>query len=681
MKRLMIGLALATLATLAAPLRSDPPTQKAETPARVFYLPTQEQLPAIATQLHLRNRLMTPVLVEVSLYDEAGVLLGVEQNLLGPGGAEMLDLRSREPRARLAVVGSDAEIISRVESLDANGSVCELDALGSGVAAFFLADELVILNPTGSVAEGTLRWISGDGHATATEWALLPRQTHVISERVEPGGETGDLTAIEVFYAPKATTIMMIAGPQVTYPSAAGVVLQKGTSYELTWSGFGGTSVKIELLKGSSLDRTIATATFNDGSYSWRVPSSQASGSDYRLRITSTSNASHTDVSDNDFTIGTVPRVSFPSAAGIVLQRGTSYDLTWSGFTGTRVKIELYKGASLDTTLSSSTPNDGSFAWTVPGSQAAGNDYRLKVTSTSSASQTDFSDHDFAIGTPARITFPSAAGITLQPGSSHDITWSGFSGEQVMIELYKGNSLNTLLVASTPNDDVFAWTVPSSQTAGDDYRIKVTSVAAISQSDFSDNEFTIQDNARVSFPSDAGIALEKGSTYDLTWSGFSGTRVKIELLKGGALAAALSSSAPNDGTFSWTVPASQTADSDYRLRITSTSSPSQADVSDNDFAIGAVARVTYPSIAGITWEKGSTYTITWSGFSGARVKIELFRGASLRTTISASTSNDGSHEWTVPGSLATGRNYRVRITSVSDPSQTDASDKKLAITR
>ncbi|NWF99102.1 MAG: hypothetical protein HXY52_09270, partial [Nitrospirae bacterium] len=39
------------------------------------------------------------------------------------------------------------------------------------------------------------------------------------------------------------------------------------------------------------------------GSYNWTVPSNLSSGSDYVIRIKSTSNASITDTSDNFFTI------------------------------------------------------------------------------------------------------------------------------------------------------------------------------------------------------------------------------------------------------------------------------------------------------------------------------------------------------------------------------------------
>jgi M6 family metalloprotease-like protein len=51
--------------------------------------------------------------------------------------------------------------------------------------------------------------------------------------------------------------------------------------------------------------------------------------------------------------------------------------------------------------------------------------------------------------------------------------------------------------------------------------------------------------------------------------------------------------------------------------------------------------VTSPN-GGEQWGKGDTRNVTWASSLGGNVKIELFRGASLDTTISANTPNDGS---------------------------------------
>lgn len=74
-----------------------------------------------------------------------------------------------------------------------------------------------------------------------------------------------------------------------------------------TYSGDLGPRVKIELLKGETLDRTIALSALigsnGEGSYRWKIPADQKPGSAYKIRITSKRYASNTDESDRNFKI------------------------------------------------------------------------------------------------------------------------------------------------------------------------------------------------------------------------------------------------------------------------------------------------------------------------------------------------------------------------------------------
>ncbi|HJZ13377.1 MAG TPA: Ser-Thr-rich GPI-anchored membrane family protein, partial [Acidobacteriota bacterium] len=73
------------------------------------------------------------------------------------------------------------------------------------------------------------------------------------------------------------------------------------------YSGNPGSNVKIELLKSGVVSRTIANnasiGSNGSGSYSWKVLNNQATGTDYAIRITSTSNGNYTDTSDANFSI------------------------------------------------------------------------------------------------------------------------------------------------------------------------------------------------------------------------------------------------------------------------------------------------------------------------------------------------------------------------------------------
>jgi peroxiredoxin len=113
---------------------------------------------------------------------------------------------------------------------------------------------------------------------------------------------------------PSSSTLMTEIGklissttPTITVTSPnGGENWVRGTVHTITWSSFGspGTYVKIELLKSGIVNKIIASSTANDGSYSWTIGTGNL-GTDYRIRITSTSNAAITDSSDNNFAITT----------------------------------------------------------------------------------------------------------------------------------------------------------------------------------------------------------------------------------------------------------------------------------------------------------------------------------------------------------------------------------------
>jgi len=74
-----------------------------------------------------------------------------------------------------------------------------------------------------------------------------------------------------------------------------------------TYKGDLGPRVKIELYRGEDLAATIAEKALagsnGEGSYRWKIPAGQTSGSDYKIRITSRKYPSYIDESDRPFRI------------------------------------------------------------------------------------------------------------------------------------------------------------------------------------------------------------------------------------------------------------------------------------------------------------------------------------------------------------------------------------------
>ncbi len=108
----------------------------------------------------------------------------------------------------------------------------------------------------------------------------------------------------------KACSYRIAAGPPaitVTTPNG-GETLYIGSSYNLTWDSFGigiGSYVMIEISRdGGANWSTIIGSTANDGSHPWTAAAPLST--QCRIRVTSTSDSSFTDVSDANFNIADV---------------------------------------------------------------------------------------------------------------------------------------------------------------------------------------------------------------------------------------------------------------------------------------------------------------------------------------------------------------------------------------
>ncbi len=447
--------------------------------------------------------------------------------------------------------------------------------------------------------------------------------------------------------------------PSVTVTSPnGGEVWYRGGTYEIRWESEEGGTVDIDLYKGGSLYRAVVWGTTNDGSYEWTVPTDVAVGSDYRVKVTS---ASVFDYSDGYFAIGEATHVTVSSPnGGEVWSVGRTYEITWDSDEGRTVDIDLYKGGSFRRAIASEAPNDGLYEWTVPGDVIIGSDYKVMITSDSDSDQ---SDGFFTIEGPAYLTVLSPnGGETLYTGGTHEVTWTSNEGGTVDIDLYAGESFCEGIVSGTPNDGSYEWSIGSGLSIGLDYRVKVAGASAF---DYSDGYFAIEEGPYVEVLSPNGGELWRmGETYEVSWESNEGGTVDIDVYDGASLHRAIASGTPNDGSYEWTIPGDVGTGSEYRVKVTG---GSDFDYSDGYFTIdeAAYVRVVSPS-AGELWRIDGTYEIGWESNEGGTVDIDLYKGSGLERGIASETSNDGSYEWTVPGDVAIGSDYLVKVTSASD---------------
>ncbi|MHC1725922.1 MAG: Ser-Thr-rich GPI-anchored membrane family protein [Syntrophobacteraceae bacterium] len=521
----------------------------------------------------------------------------------------------------------------------------------------------------------------GTGGSGSLDWAIPASQTAGADYKIKISS-TGSSAISDT--SRSNFTIESAPAFVITAP-AGGEKWMRGDSRTISWTYTGdpGSSVRIDLLKGgrvlSNVTRNAPVGANGSGSFSWTIPESQAPGSDYQLRIaTSTGERASTG---NAFSITGGISVSYPYS-GDSWAAGSVHSLKWSydGNPGPRVKIELLKGGVVNTTISESTPigidGSGSYEWLIKTGQAPGTDYSIRITSRSDSACTGVSRNNFTIVSPGfTISSPSYWSSSWPAGTTQKISWDyvGDPGPSVNIDLLKGGQVSQTIAAgaSKGNDGSgsYYWTVPGGQTPGTDYGIRITSTSNSAFKGESEDSFTIvAPGITVTSPS-SGETWTSGAVHTINWryTGNPGALVKIELLKGGA-AATISAAAPigdgGYGSYSWLIPASQAAGTGYTLRVTSTSNPAGSGVSQS-FSISPPDTIAVTSpVGGESWIAGAAKTIRWSytGDPGSTVTVELLKAGSLSSTVATNVSiANRSCAWTIPGATTPGTDYRIRV--------------------
>ena len=289
-----------------------------------------------------------------------------------------------------------------------------------------------------------------------------------------------------------------IPAPSFTIVSPNGIETWiRGTTQTIKWNSTENPKgyVKIELLKPGKPNQLIVSATLNDGSHPWLIPAAQEPRSDYKVKITSTINASINDTSDKSFTIP-APSFTVVSPNGTESWiRGTTQTIKWNSTENPKgyVKIELLKPGKPNQLIVSSTLNDGSHPWLIPAAQEPRSDYKVKITSTINASINDTSDKYFTIPSPSFTVVTPNGGEDWKKGTTGIINWTSTENPKgyVKIELLKPGKPNQLIVLSTLNDGSHPWPIPSLQTPGTDYKVKITSTSNLSITDMSNSNFSI----------------------------------------------------------------------------------------------------------------------------------------------------------------------------------------------
>ena len=226
------------------------------------------------------------------------------------------------------------------------GSISESVAAGNSLSSFFN-----ITNPGGgsldysvSSSESWLQLSSNSGTVmNETDRINLILDATALTSSTYNGTIT--VTSSDAANSPVTLNVTFTvtggANCLVTYPTG-GEKLYKTLEYEINWTTSASVTgnVKLELYKNGSLNSTLAANTANDGVFNWTLSGAQASGNDYKIKITSINEPSISGESAETFEIVPVPTLatlpyseSYESGLGLWVQ-STDDDYNWTRQTG-----------------------------------------------------------------------------------------------------------------------------------------------------------------------------------------------------------------------------------------------------------------------------------------------------------------------------------------------------------
>lgn len=452
---------------------------------------------------------------------------------------------------------------------------------------------------------------------------------------------------------------------QTTVTSPNGGETWAGQStHSITWTSNepGNTTIQLWNAAGDAqIGGNIASGALTSP-HAWVIPANIATN-DYKIKIVKTNTS---DFSNAPFhIIRTI--ISAPNTA-VIWAGQTTQNITWDeSDPATTALIELYDGANLVSTIAAAAPSlpSSTYAWTIPGSIAAGTNYRVKVTV---GECIDYSDVAFTI-TQTTVTSPNGSEVWAGQ-TTHNITWISTASGDTKIEYYDGtyHDLGVPVGQTSP----FPWTIPNSLNNGT-YKIRVSKGAAIDESNsiFNITQTTV---------SLAAGPYAAGNQVDITWASTAIGNVIIDLYNA-AGTIFISNILPETNVptnhYLWTIPLT-TPVGDYKIKIRK--GTEAFDFTDNTFGVSKAVRVLRPNTGTYSWAIGSTNLITWGGNVG-NVKIELHNyNTNISNTIVANASG-GSFNWLINNSFAiVGSQYKIRVTDLATETIIDESDAFFSIT-
>ena len=332
--------------------------------------------------------------------------------------------------------------------------------------------------------------------------------------------------------------------------------------------------------------------------------------------------------------------------------------------------------------------DSGLYIWDVPHLDDIFYNCYIKI-STNSGKATQISKKFTIVNetNKIQITNPNG-GELIEAGSRHNINWNsnGLKSDLFKI-LFSSNNGRTWdrLESRVLNTNEYFWKVPDIES--ENCKIKIIAVENENIYDISEQAFTISrlSKLKISNP----INNQKYYTNEnmlINWNVINvrGKKVNIYYSRDGGLGwKVIGRAIPNNGQFSWDMPAFDTTSFSSKIKIELSNNVRIHDVSEGNFILYGEPKIkmNVPNQEGLVIEDKSSYKIVWDSKNIRENRVNLYYSDNSGVKwkpIALDISNKGYYDWIIP-SLNT-INCIFKVESVIQPEVYSVSEFSIKIT-
>ncbi|MEI6697146.1 MAG: T9SS type A sorting domain-containing protein, partial [Bacteroidota bacterium] len=511
----------------------------------------------------------------------------------------------------------------------------------------------------------------------------------------------------------------------ITAPNG-GEVLYGCRSNDISWFG-GGTSnyYKIEYSSNGGTTWNTIVASYYSTSitnvYTWAVIPNLSSSS-CLIRISDASNPAKTDVSDAYFTItGTTDLILFTpngneqwqstvganSSAGSYLMNSNTAVTTSSGY--------FYDSGNSSNNYGYNENYTKTFTPEIPGNMlkfefttfSTYNSYDILYIYNGSSTSSPLIGSYYSSYSPGTITASNptgqltfrwttdgssvytgwAANISSVSATPNMITWAASNTSQYYNLYYSTNSgstWNTISSSYYTTATSYQWNIPN--TPSNNCLVKIEDANNTCKSDISNSNFKIIAAKPAVIIPNGDETWYSYENHDISWANatFLSTNVVIEYSQDSGYSwNTIQASTPNDGAYTWTVPAFNKQYLNCLVRISEYGNTSVNDISNAIFKLTPPILITSPNgDNGVSnWRSCTQSTITWKAGTSSYYNIDYsINNGTTWTSVASNYYNSAAnvtYTWSIPNTPS--NQCLVKVSDYNSSLKTDISDSSFTI--